>query len=140
MSSSLILHSQSSINCAKIISQFVKGKRYLTSCNSYLIPFHCRTINHSKRFIVGDFIYPMWNILERSMIKNGGDFTYSYIQGKDFTIEYFPKNLIKYYVIGETKGYIQKISISELTLYSNSILLFPIHKDIASPLINYKLL
>jgi hypothetical protein len=140
MNSIIILHSQYHINPTKFVNHFNKGEKYFKYLNYYLIPYHCKDVNHNNRLVIGNFIYPMWAIIERSMLTRSNIFNYTYIKGKDFTIEYTPNSLTNYHIFGTHRVYPNGILANNITLQPNSILLFPIHKDIATPLINNQLI
>ena len=140
MSSPIIFHTQHNINCAKIINQFMKGDKYIKCYNKYLIPYQCNHINRPYRIIYGNFVYPMWNTLERTILSKGTTFNYSYIKGKDFITEVNPSTLGDYNIFTHTFLYANGIEACEHTLQPNSILLFSIDKAIAEPLIQNQLL
>lgn len=145
MSSPIIFHTQYNINCAKIINQFIKGDKYIKCYNKYLIPYQCNYINYPYRIIYGNFVYPMWNTLERKILSKGATFNYSYIKGKDFITEVNPStlgdyNIFTYNIFTNSFMYVNGIEAYEHTLQPNSILLFSINKSIAEPLIQNQLL
>jgi hypothetical protein len=140
MNSVTILHSHHHINPTKFINHFNKGEKYFKHFNNYLIPYHCKDVNHNNRLVIGKFIYPMWATIERAMLTKSNEFNYTYIKGKDFTIEYMPSSLTNYHIFGTHNVYPNGILANNMILQPNSILLFPIHKDIATPLINNQLL
>ena len=140
MSSQVIFHTTKQINCNKIVNQFIKGDKYIKCYNKYLIPYHCKGINHPNRMVYGNFIYPMWNTLERTILARGAIFNYSYIKGKDFAIEFNPNTLRDYHIFGQTFVYANGIKACEHTLQSNSILLFSLDKAVAEPLIRNQML
>lgn len=140
MSSQVIFHTQRSINCAKIVNQFIKGEKYIKCYNKYLIPYHCREINQSNRMIYGKFVYPMWNTLERTILARGAIFSHSYMKGKDYVLEFNPTTFRDYHIFGQTFVYANGIKACEHTIQPNSILFFSIDKAIAEPLINHQLL
>ena len=140
MSPQVFFHTQHNINCAKIINQFIKGDKHIKYYNKYLIPYHCKEINHPNRMIYGKFVYPMWNTLERTILTRGAVFNHSYIKGKDFSIEFIPSTFRDYHIFGQTFVYANGIKACEHTLQSNSILFFSIDKAIAEPLIKGHLL
>jgi hypothetical protein len=90
--------------------------------------------------ILGHFLLPMWYTLERTMLSRGGDFCHSYITSDNFHLEYRPRELKEYNFLGTSSFSSKPILISDTMLKPNSLLLFPIHKDIAKPLIEHKLL
>lgn len=140
MASQVIFHTQNNINCNKIINQLIKGDKYVKHYNKYLIPYYCKQINHPNRVIYGNFVYPMWNTLERTILSRGAIFNYSYIKGKDYVIECNPSTFRDYHIFGETFVYPNGVKACEHTLLPNSMLLFSIDKDIALPLIQNQLL
>jgi hypothetical protein len=140
MTSQIVIHSQNSINCKKIISQLLKGNQYIKYYNNYLIPYTCLDINHQNRIINGKFINPIWNVIERRILTGGGNFNYSYVKGKDFTLEFEPNKLRDYHIFGRTYVYANAIEISDTLLRPNTILLFSLDKNIAEPLIQNKLI
>ena len=140
MNSPIIFHTQHNINCTKIINQFNKRDKYIKYYNKYLIPYHCKQIDHQKHMIYGKFVYPMWNTLERYLLTRNTIFNYSYMNGKDFIIEINPSIVKKYHIFGHKSIYINGIKANEHTLRSNSILLFSIDIAIAEPLIQNQLL
>ena len=160
MNSKLIIHSKYAINYAKFLNhskslpQFCnKGEQYFQYNNSYLIPYHCKSINNKTNLIIGNFIYPMWNSIETVILNRETKFNYNYILGNNFTLEITPKHLKNYNIYNESdinieniscqkkyRMYPNKIHAFNTTLEPNSILLFPIHKDVADVLIQTKLL
>ena len=161
MNSKLIIHSKYAINYAKFLNhskslpQFCnKGEQYFQYNNSYLIPYHCKSINNKTNLIIGNFIYPMWNNLESIILNKETTFNYNYIMGDKFTLELTPKYLKNYHILNESRVtndditscqkkyrmYPNRIYACDMTLGPNSILLFPIHKDVADVLIQTKLL
>jgi hypothetical protein len=136
----VIFHTQHSINCANIIRQFAKGEKYLSHKNLYLLPYHCKDVNHQQRLIVGGFINPLWNSLERTILTKSNNFDYTYIRGHNFLFEYDSDSKKKYHIFGDKHVYANAIQLDDNFLGSSSILLFPIQKDIAEPLISHKLL
>ena len=160
MNSKLIIHSKYAINYAKFLNhskslpQFCnKGEQYFQHHNSYLIPYHCKSVNNNTNLIIGNFIYPMWNTLESIILNKETTFNYNYIMGDKFTIEMTPTYLKNYHILNESdvtvenmhcqkkyRMYPNRIYACDMTLKPNSILLFPIHKDVADILIQTKLL
>jgi hypothetical protein len=161
MNSKLILHSKYAINYAKFLNHskllpqfYNKGGQYFQHYNSYLIPYHCKSVNNKTNLIIGNFIYPMWNTLESIILNKETTFNYNYIMGEKFTVELTPKYLKNYHILNESdvttdniiscqkkyRMYLNRIYASDITLEPNSILLFPIHKDVADILIQTKLL
>lgn len=134
------LHTPYSINCAKFVSQFIKGERYLKYRNNYLLPYTCYHINHDNKIIFGNFIYPMWNTIERNILNKNEQFNHSYIKGADFVLEFHPPSLKTYSILNSSSLQFHSIQISDILLKQNSILLFSIDKDIAEPLIRHKLM
>ena len=164
MNSKLILHSPIAINYAKFLNHHMllgvfgnktenKGTNYFQHDNSYLIPYRCNSINNKNNLIIGNFIYPMWNSIETVILNRETKFNYNYILGNNFTLEITPKHLKNYNIYNESdinieniscqkkyRMYPNKIHAFNTTLEPNSILLFPIHKDVADVLIQTKLL
>lgn len=155
MNSKLIIHSKYAINYAKFLNhskslpQFCNnGEQYFQHHNSYLIPYHCKSVNNKTNLIIGNFIYPMWNTLESIILNKETTFNYNYIMGDKFTVEMTPKYLKNYHILNEAptpcqkkyRMYPNRIYACDMTLEPNSILLFPIHKDMADILIQTKLL
>ena len=164
MNSKLILHSPIAINYAKFLNHHMllgvfgnktenKGTNYFQNHNSYLIPYRCNSINNKNNLIIGNFIYPMWNSIETVILNRETKFNYNYILGNNFTLEITPKHLKNYNIYNESdinieniscqkkyRMYPNKIHAFNTTLEPNSILLFPIHKDVADVLIQTKLL
>ena len=164
MNSKLILHSPIAINYAKFLNHHMllgvfgnkeenKAKNYFQHNNSYLIPYRCNSINNNNNLIIGNFIYPMWNSIETVILNRETKFNYNYILGNNFTLEITPKHLNNYNIYNESdinienmscqkkyRMYPNKIHAFNTTLEPNSILLFPIHKDVADVLIQTKLL
>jgi hypothetical protein len=135
-----IIHSNQQINISKYIDYLLKGEKYFKYYNHYLIPYQCQSVNHNNRLIIGNFVYPMWNTIEKAILSHNIDFKYNYVRGKDFTIEYNPRRLNDYHISGKMNIFPNKIRAYSNTLQPNSILLFPIHKKIAQPLIDNQLL
>jgi hypothetical protein len=164
MNSKLILHSPIAINYAKFLNHHMllgifgnkeenKAKNYFQHNDSYLIPYRCNSINNKNNLIIGNFIYPMWNSIETVILNRETKFNYNYILGNNFTLEITPKHLNNYNIYNESdinienmscqkkyRMYHNKIHAFNTTLEPNSILLFPIHKDVADVLIQTKLL
>jgi hypothetical protein len=143
MGLNLILHSSVNINCSKVLSAFNNGQRYFKKCNTYLIPYHCQEINYTNRIIIGSFVYPMWNSLERLLLSNGCIFNYTYIKGDNHSFVYKSdelKILSDYHISGKNKIHKSTVKINDKFLKPNTILLFPIHKTIAEPFKTAKLL
>jgi hypothetical protein len=136
----MIIHSQHKINCNKIISHFLNGGRYFKHYNKYLIPYYCRDINHTNRIIDGRFTVPMWNVLERHILSQGSTFDYSYFKGDNFVIEMTPTTFHNYHILGAKRIYADGVYACNHTLMPNSILLFPLERHIAEPLIDRQLL
>jgi len=90
----------------------------------------------------------MWNTLESIILNKETTFNYNYIMGDKFTIEMTPTYLKNYHILNEAptpcqkkyRMYPNRIYACDTTLVPNSILLFPIHKDVADILIQTKLL
>jgi len=164
MNSKLILHSPIAINYAKFLNHHMllgvfgnkkenKGHNYFQHNNSYLIPYRCSSINNKNNLIIGNFIYPLWNSIETVILNRETKFNYNYILGHNFTLELTPKYLNNYHIYNESNinienmscqkkyhMYPNKIHAFNTTLEPNSILLFPIHKDVADVLIQTKLI
>ncbi len=140
MSANLIIHSPHSINCNKFLNQFLQRNRHYKHYKSFLIPYFCREVDHNSHIISGNFVWPMWNTLERTILSKGAKFTYSYITGKDFIIEYYPQELNTYQIYGLNNLSKNYIYASKVTLQPSSILLFPIDCAVAKPLIENHLL
>ncbi len=140
MTSSLLIHAQHSINCVKLVDFYKGGGKLYKHYNSYLIPYLCSGFNHEHRIILGHFLLPMWHTLERTMLSRGGDFSHSYLTSDIFHLEYRPRELKEYNFLGTSSVSSKPILISDMFLKPQSILLFPIHRDVAKPLIEHKLL
>jgi hypothetical protein len=140
MSVNLIFYSRYNINCNTIISQFIKGNKHIRYGNNYLIPFHCQNINTDNCVLKGNFIYPIWNTLERTILSSNNTFPYTYLSGDKFTIEIKNNALKSYNLISGNRLYSNSLKISDSYLKQNALLLFPIHVAIAAPLIDYKLI
>jgi hypothetical protein len=141
MSTNLILHSSHKINPTKFLNHFTKvGGNHFKYYNNILIPYFCEEINHNNRIIVGKFIWPVWNTLERSILSKGTQFNHTYIACKDTTIEHKPSEFKYYHIFGKTHIHANTIQASEKTLTPKSILLFSIPSEVATPLINRHLL
>lgn len=140
MSANLIIHSPFRINSNKFVNQFLQGHRYYKHYNHILIPYLCRDINDNTGVIIGDFIWPVWNTLERTTLSRGCEFNHTYINGKNFCIEYRPEVLSKYYIFGRKTYSRGTMQINDIMLKPDSILLFPIPCDVAKPLIDNKLI
>ena len=140
MSANLFIHSPYSINCNKFLNQFVQRNRHYKHYKSFLIPYFCKEINHNSCIISGNFVWPMWNTLERTILSKGAVFSHSYISGKDYLIEYHPEELNKYQIYGLTSISNNYIYANKVTLQPRSILLFPIDCAVAKPLIENHLL
>lgn len=140
MQPNLFIHSPHSINCNKFLNQFVQRNRHYKHYKSFLIPYFCREVNHNSRIISGNFVWPIWNTLERTILSKRTKFSHSYITGKDFLIEYRPEELYAYQFYGLNSLSNSCIYASQVTLNSQSILLFPIDCEVAKPLIENNLL
>lgn len=140
MAPSLFIHAQHSINCVKLVNFYLNGGKLYKHYNSYLIPYLCSGFNHENRIILGYFLLPMWHTLERTMLSRGGDFNHSYISSDNFHLEYRAKEMKEYNFLGTSSLSSKPILISDVLLKPQSILLFPIHRDVAKPLIEHKLL
>ncbi len=140
MAPSLLIHSQHSINCVKLVNFYTGGGKLYKYYNYYLIPYLCGAVNHENRIILGQFLLPMWHTLERTMLSRGGNFNYSYLTSNNFHLEYRANELKEYNFLGTSSVSSKPIVISDMFLKPQSILLFPIHRDIAKPLIEHKLL
>lgn len=140
MQANLLIHSPHSINCNKFINQFVQQNKHYKHYKSFLIPYFCREVNHNSRIITGNFVWPVWNTLERTILSKPTKFSHSYITGKDFLIEYTPEELSKYQFYGLNSLSNNSIYASQVTLKPMSILLFPISSEVAKPLIENNLL
>lgn len=138
--SQIFLHSSKSISCGKIVSQFIKGEKYIKSKNTYLIPYHCSYINQEKQVILGNFIYPMWNTLERNILVQGTQFKYSYVKGIDFMLEFNSTTQKNYKILSQNNLQFYSVQISDILLKPNSILLFSIDKKVGDTLIENKLM
>jgi hypothetical protein len=135
MNSHIILHSPISINSSKFVTAFISGNRHYKYYNTYLIPYHCKNIDYNNKIIIGSFIYPIWNTIERTVLTNSSKFTYSYLKGNNYTIEYNSNSLHNYHILGKNHIHMNTIKIYETILKPNSLLLFPIDKALAEPLI-----
>ncbi len=140
MISNLIIHTQHKINCEKFINKLLQQNRHFQYYNNFLIPYFCKDINHNSAVISGNFIFPMWITLEKTILLKESNFTYTYISGNDFTIECKPDTLKNYSIINKTQLFKNTILAYEKTLVPNSILLFSIPSDVAKPFIEYKLM
>ena len=135
-----IIHSHNYIDFNIISKQLQKTQQYIQYNNSVLIPYLCRDIYHDKQIIQGNFIFPMWNVFERSILSKKTEFNFSYILGSNYNFQYQPENLKPYHLIGKKHVYVNSVLIGPVLLRPNSLLLFEVDKDIADPLINNKLL
>ena len=136
----IILHAQHAINCANIIEQAARAQKYFKHKQLLLVPYRCQEVNHNNRLITGTFVNPMWKVFERNLLCGGGHFTHSYVKTPSFSIEITPHEFKDYHIFGQSYIYANKVRACPATLLPNSILLFPVHKDIAQPLINNKLM
>ena len=144
MLSKLILHSPVSFNYAKFLNFHINGGKYFQYHNSYLIPFQCKDINCDERLIIGNFVYPLRNTLEKLILYKGVHLNYTYMLGDKFTVENRPATLRCYNILHENmnKEYEQQMMYKKVSVYPNNvyifdtflkpdtILLFPVHKDI----------
>ena len=141
MSASLIIHTSHHINCSKFLNHFTKvGGNHFKYYNNILVPYFCEEVNHNNHIIVGKFIWPMWNTLERSILSRGVDFNHTYIIGRNMTIEHKPTELKNYHIFGKTNIYANTVRAYDVTLLPKSVLLFSIPIDVAKPLIQNNLL
>lgn len=140
MTTNLLIHSPFSINCNKFVNQFLQRQRHYRHYNHILIPYFCKNINHNSAIITGNFVWPIWNTLERTILSRGCEFHHTYICGRDFLIEYQPESLSKYYITGKNTLSNNSILVNDLVLKPNSILLFPIDRNVAKPFIDNHLL
>lgn len=141
MSTNLIIHTQHHINCLKFLNHFTKiGGNHFKNNKNILVPYFCKEVNHTNHIIIGNFIWPMWNTLERTILSRGAKFNYTYITGKDFIIEHKPSEFNNYHIFDRRTIYTNTIQIYENTLLPNSILLFSIPSNVAKPLIEDNLL
>jgi hypothetical protein len=140
MNSAIYFHTQHNINCAKIINKIIKGDKYIKYYNKFLIPYQCKIIDQQHNTIIGNFLYPMWNVLERSVLSSGPSFDYSYIKGNNYMIGINTSKLTKYNILGQSLVYGNELKAYKQTLFPNSILFFSIEKEIAEPLIKNGLL
>lgn len=130
----IIFHIPNPINCNKYI---VKSKHFYKHNNTYLIPYICNYVNHTHKILDGNFVYPMWNTLQRSILTRDTSFSYSYISRNDILIEFTSTTLTSYRVLNNP---FSSINICKETLYPNSMFLFPINRDVAETLIENGLL
>jgi hypothetical protein len=136
----IFFHTPYTINCGRIISQFIKGEKHLKYYNNYLVPYHCSHINHEKQVILGNFVHPMWGTAARNVLNKTEKFNHSYVKGSDFTLEFNPSAFKQYNILNQSNLHLYPIQVSDILLKPNSILLFSIHKDVAEPLIKNKLM
>lgn len=143
MLSKLILHSPISFNYAKFINFHMNGEKYFQHNNNYLIPFRCKDTNYNGQLIIGNFVYPVSNTLQKLILYKGAHFTYTYVAGDKFTLENRPTSLKCYNVLHEDMNtddnptrykkinlYPNNTYIFDTLLKPNTLLLFPIDKDI----------
>ncbi len=136
MQANLIIHTSHQINCTKFINHFFKVQNnHFKHYRHTLVPYYCKDVNHTSNIILGTFIWPIWNTLERTILSNGARFSHTYISGNNFIIEYKPTDNKSYHILGKSGLHLNKIHISDATLRPNSILLFSIPSDTAKPLI-----
>jgi hypothetical protein len=140
MNSNSIFHSQTPINCYKVITQLLQGKHHIKWYNKYIIPFHCQNVNLKNRSIRGDFLYPVWKPINRAILYNGGNFRYTFFHKNDLTIEIKHQELVNYNIYSNTKMYPASIKLANDIVYDDSFLLFTLPKDIAEPLIHKQLI
>jgi hypothetical protein len=123
----------------------MNGEKYFQHNNNYLIPFRCKDINHDSQLTIGNFVYPVSNTLQKLILYKGAHFTYTYTLGDKFTLENRPTSLKCYNILHEdmntdnnnNMGY-KKVSVYPNNVYifdtllnPNTLLLFPVDKDIA---------
>ena len=135
MTLGLVFHSNTVINCHKVISALSQGHNYVKYHNTYYIPFKCLSINHNNRIINGKFAYPAWNVFHRSILSNGVQFNYSYVRGKDIIFEFQPSSFKNYHIYCNNRIYVNSIRAAPLLLCNMSYLLFNIDTVVAEPLI-----
>jgi hypothetical protein len=141
MSANLIIHTPYHINCSKFVNHFTKvGGNNFKYYNNILIPYICQEVYHDNRIIVGKFIWPMWNTLERSILSRGALFNHTYITGRDFILEHKPSEVKNYHIFSTVNIMSNKIQIFDKTVHPSSILLFSIPNEVAQPLIDNHLL
>ena len=146
MNSNLIIHSPHPLNSTKFVNHLLQYNKYNTQCkykyykeyNTYFIPFTCNYVNHYNLVIMGRFINPIWNVLERTVVTRGAKFEYVYLANLYYKIEYKPVKLSNYRMYG--KPITNNILASQVSLRPNSLLLFPVSCKIAEPLIEQALL
>ena len=147
MISKLILHSPIPFNYAKFLNFHMNGRKYFQHQHNYLIPYHCKDVNYGERLIIGDFVYPLSNTLEKLILYKGAHFTYTYMMGDKFTLENRPTTLRCYNILHENmnkdnnNAAYKKVSIYPNTIFlfdnllkQNTILLFPVHTYITDRL------
>ena len=140
MNGNILLHTQHKINCAKFVKHFMEGGKYIKQYNYYLLPYQCTGISQQNCMIDGNFAYPVWRTLERTLLSRGTTFKYTYMKGHDFIIEISPSTFKKYHIFGETYVYPHGIKICPQILQPNSLLLFSVPCSVADPLISNQLM
>ena len=101
MLSKLILHSPIPFNYSRFLNFHMNGEKYFKHHNNYLIPFRCKDINYAGQLIIGNFVYPVSNTLQKLILYKGAHFTYTYMLGDKFTLENRPASLKCYNIFHE---------------------------------------
>ncbi len=120
------------------------GQRYLVQDNQYLLPFRGQIIHQHNFIIDGRFLYPMWNVFERTLLSKGSVFTYSYLPSagvKGSFLELESSAFVPYHVSAGEKWYKASAYLSRACPpHDSCLLLFAVDARTAEPLIRHHLI
>ena len=145
MSLPRVIHSSQRLLSPSSLFPILQGhQRYIIQQNQYLLPFRGQIIHHHNFIIDGRFLYPMWNIFERTLLSKGSVFTYSYLsspQEKGTFLELESSAFVPYHVSTGEKWYKESAYLSRACPpHDSCLLLFAVDAKIAEPLIRHHLI
>ena len=137
-----VIHSSQRILTPSVLLSSLKlGQRFLVQHNQYLIPFRGQVIHHHKLLIDGRFLYPVWNVFERTLLTKGVAFPYTYVmQTGHELLELESGCFTPFHVSSQEKWYKDSVHLPRDILHDSCLLLFDVDAKVAEPLIRHNLL
>lgn len=134
-----IVHSSKRLLSTPSLIPFVNHS-YWKEGDHYLLPFRCHVISHHKMLIDGHFLFPVWNMLTRQLLRKQTKFPFVYATHGGHVMEWEPSCFTTYDVISHGKCYRQAVRLWEDVPAPTYTLLFSIDQILGDELVTNKLM
>lgn len=139
-----VIHSSQRLVSPSSLLPLLGGQqRYLVQHNQYLLPFRGQIIHHHNFIIDGRFLYPVWNVFERTLLSKGTRFPYTYtkLPCEGGVSELESSAFHSYHVSAGEKWYKDSVHLSRAyPPHDSCLLLFAVDAKVAEPLLRHQLI